>query len=93
MGRQERHRYQSSYCVLVVPSLRHTAGDSGRQWETAGDSGRQRETAGEGTVMRRLDVIAASMYDKDLVGPSIRPICARCCFTMTRIIQACSDFH
>ena len=37
--------------------------------------------------------IAASIYDKYWAGPSIRPICTRCCFTMTRMIQACSNFH
>ena len=28
----------------------------------------------------------ASVYDKYSVGPSIRPICTRCCFTMTNMI-------
>ena len=35
-------------------------------------------------------VIAADKYS---VGPSILPICTRCCFTMTNMIQVCSNFH
>ena len=35
----------------------------------------------------------ASIYDKYSVGPSSRPICTKCCFTMTNIIQVCSNFH
>ena len=31
-------------------------------------------------------------YDKYSVGPSIRPIYTRCCFEMTNMIQACSNF-
>ena len=33
------------------------------------------------------DFIAASISDRYSVGPSIRPICTRCCFTMTNMIQ------
>jgi len=36
------------------------------------------------------DPIAVSIYS---VGPSIRPICTRCCFTITNIIQARDNFH
>ena len=32
---------------------------------------------------RHLNLIAASVHDKYMVGPSIRPICTRCYFTMT----------
>ena len=39
------------------------------------------------------DLIAASVYDKYSVGPSIRPICPRCCFTMKSIIPVCSNFR
>ena len=39
------------------------------------------------------DSIAASIYNKYSVGPSIRPICTRCCFTMTDVIQVSSNFH
>ena len=39
------------------------------------------------------DLIAASIYDNYSVGPSIRPICTRYCFTMTNLIQVCSNFH
>ena len=38
-------------------------------------------------------LIAASVYDEYPGGPSIRPICTRCCFTMTSMIQVCSNFH
>jgi hypothetical protein len=41
----------------------------------------------------RSNLITASSYDKYSVGPSIRPICTRCCFKMTDMIQVCSDFH
>ena len=39
------------------------------------------------------DLIAASTYDKYSVDLSIRPICTRCCLTMTDMIQVCSNFH
>ena len=39
------------------------------------------------------DLTAASIYDKHSVGLSIRPICTRCCFTMTKKIQVCSNLH
>ena len=39
------------------------------------------------------NLIAASIYDKYSVGPSILPIGTRCCFTMTNLIQMCSNFH
>ena len=38
-------------------------------------------------------LIAASVYDEYPGGPSIRPIFTRCCFTMTSMIQVCSNFH
>jgi hypothetical protein len=34
--------------------------------------------------------IAASIYDKYSVRLSIRPVCTRCCFTMTDMVQVCS---
>ena len=37
--------------------------------------------------------IAVSIYDKYSVGPSIRPLCTRCGFTMTNASQVCSSFH
>ena len=37
--------------------------------------------------------ISASIYDKYSVGRSIRPICTRCCFTMTNMIQVCGNFQ
>ena len=40
-----------------------------------------------------VGLIAASIYDKHSVGPSIRLICTRCCFRMTNVIQMCSNFH
>ena len=39
------------------------------------------------------NLIAASIYDRYLVGPSIRLICTRCCFTMTHMIQVCGNWH
>ena len=39
------------------------------------------------------DVIAASIYDKPSIGPSTRPIYTICCFTLTSMIQVCSNFH
>ena len=39
------------------------------------------------------DWIAEGFYDKYSADPSIRPICTRCCFTTTNMIQACSDIH
>ena len=38
------------------------------------------------------DLIAASIYDKHSVGPSIRPIYTRCYSTMTNMIQVCRNF-
>jgi hypothetical protein len=39
------------------------------------------------------DLIPASIYDKYSVCPSVRPICTRCCLTMTNKIQVCSNFQ
>jgi len=39
------------------------------------------------------DLIAASIYDNYSVGPSIRPICTRCCFTKTNMIRVCRNVH
>ena len=36
---------------------------------------------------------AASIHAKYSVGPLIRPICTRCCLTMSCMIQVCSNFH
>ena len=36
------------------------------------------------------DQIAASFYEKYSVGPSMRPICTRCCFAMTNMIHMCA---
>ena len=65
---------------------RETAeGWGGRHSEREG--GRKRERGRE----KGRDMIAASVYDKDSVGPSIRPGCTRCCFTMTNTIQVCNN--
>ena len=40
-----------------------------------------------------LNLIGASMFGKYSVGPSIRSICTRRCFTMINMVQACSDFY
>ena len=45
------------------------------------------------SVGTQSDLIAASIYDEYSTGPSIRPICTRCCLTMTNVIQVCSNFH
>jgi len=37
------------------------------------------------------DLLAASIYDKCSVGPSVRPIWTRYCFTMTNMIKVCSN--
>ena len=39
------------------------------------------------------DLIPVSICDTYSVSASIRPICTRCCFTMTDTIQVCSNFH
>jgi hypothetical protein len=41
----------------------------------------------------RSDPIAASLCDKYSVCPSFRPICTRCCFTMTYMFQVCGNFR
>ena len=38
------------------------------------------------------DLIAASIYDRYSVGPSIQSICTRWCCTMTNVIHVSSDF-
>ena len=38
------------------------------------------------------DLTAVDIYDKHSVGPFIRPVCTRCCFTMTNMIKVCSNF-
>jgi hypothetical protein len=45
-----------------------------------------------GNSISMLDLIPASVHDRKSVGPSIRPICTRCCFTMMSMIQVCSNF-
>jgi hypothetical protein len=37
--------------------------------------------------------IAASIHDRYSIGPSIRPIYTRYCFTTISLIQVCSNFH
>ena len=44
-------------------------------------------------VLAVSDLIAASIYDKFSTGPSVRPVCIRCCFTMTTMFQVCSNFR
>ena len=38
------------------------------------------------------NLTAANICDEHSVGPSIRPLCTKCCFTMTNTIQVCSNF-
>ena len=40
-----------------------------------------------------FDLSAAGISNGHSVGPSIRPICTRCCFTMTGMIKVCSNFR
>ena len=47
----------------------------------------------EPSWLPHTNLIAASTHDKYSLGPSIRPICTGCCFTMTYMIQVCSTFH
>ena len=42
--------------------------------------------------LRGKDLIAVNMYNKHSVGPSIRSIWTRSCFTLTNMIQVCSNF-
>ena len=39
------------------------------------------------------DSNAASVDDEHSEGPSFRPICTRCCFTMTNMIQEFGQFY
>ena len=39
------------------------------------------------------NLIAAIIYDIYSVGPSMQPICTRRCFTISNMIQVCSNFH
>ena len=43
--------------------------------------------------MERHDLTAESISDKYSAGPSIRPICTRCCSTITYMIHVCSNFY
>ena len=38
------------------------------------------------------DPIRTSIHDEYSVGPSVRTICTRCCFTSTNMIQVCGSF-
>ena len=38
------------------------------------------------------DLIAVSIYEKYSVGPSVRPVCTRCCFAVARMMQMCRKF-
>ena len=40
-----------------------------------------------------FDLIAVAFHDEYSISPSIQPICTRCCFTMTNMIQVCRNFH
>ena len=55
---------------------------------------RDRGPGGQRAYAQRIsDSIAASIHDKYLVGPSIRPICTRCYVAMTNMIHLCSNFR
>jgi hypothetical protein len=55
----------------------------------------QTELPSEGPCVEHgcRDLIAASIYENYSIGPSIRPICTRCCPTVTNEIQVCSSFQ
>ena len=55
---------------------------------------REQSTFGDhrGLLKSPPDLIEASIFDEYSVGLSIRPICTRCGFTMTNLIQVCSNF-
>ena len=53
---------------------------------------RHRSTCAPGTRTPPADLIPASIYDECSIGPSIRPFFTSCCFTMTNMIQVCSNF-
>ena len=77
---------------LLSDMIQNSLGTSIRpyRWPTVGSS-----TYRPGCACRGggCALIAASSYHKDSVGPSIRPICTRCCLTMTNMIQVCSKFR
>ena len=39
------------------------------------------------------NLTAANIHDTYSIGPSIRPVFTRCCFTKTNMIRVCSNFH
>ena len=43
--------------------------------------------------LARGNLIAACICDEYSAGPSVRPACTRCCFTMPNMIQVSSNFH
>ena len=44
-------------------------------------------------LMLPPDLTAVSIYDKYSIGPSMRSMCTRCCFTMTNMMQVWSNFR
>jgi len=42
---------------------------------------------------RRVNLIAASIYDEYSIGASIRPICTKCCCIILNMTQVSINFH
>ena len=52
--------------------------------------------AGSEVTCRHLavtDLIRTGICGSYSAGPSVRPICTRCCFAMTNMIRVCSKFY
>ena len=45
------------------------------------------------TQAAAANLTPANIYHRYSVGPSIRPMCTRCCLTMTHMTQVCSNFR
>ena len=57
------------------------------------DNGGETKESKRSRDRERPNLTAASTHGIYSVDPSIRPICTRCCFTMTHMIQVCGNFH
>jgi len=79
------HSFHLSFHLSVNSGARPASelSPSGHELSTSG----KRPTASQVPKALAHDFIAASIYHKYSIGPSTLPICTRCCFTMTYIIQ------
>ena len=73
------HSYQSEVKMQTNQHERHREADT--------------QVLQMSAVRKTCHFIPPRMYDEWSVCPSIRPICTRCCFTMTSKIQVCSNFR